>query len=61
MIRALPDLLSTSLFSRVTADLRNNLDRSAIEAVTGRQSDLTAAAAGQNGQVHRAQMAIDQS
>ncbi len=61
MIRALPDLLSTSLFSRGTSDLRNNLDRAAIEAVTGKQSDLTAAAAGQNGQVHRAQMAVDQS
>ncbi|WOI52935.1 flagellin [Parvularcula sp. LCG005] len=61
MIRALPDLLSTSLFSRVTSELRNDLDRAALEAVTGTRSDITAATNGRNGQVHRAQMAIDQS
>lgn len=61
MIRALPDLMSSSLFSRVTADLRANLDRSALEAVTGQKSDITAATGGRNGQIHRAQMAIADS
>ena len=61
MIRALPDLLSSSLFSRVTSELKSDLERTAIEAVTGQRSDLVEASAGHTGQVHRAQMAIDQS
>lgn len=61
MIRALPDLLSSSLFSRVTTDLKNDLDRAAIEAVTGRQSDVISAAGGRVGQVNRVQRVIDQS
>jgi flagellar hook-associated protein 3 FlgL len=61
MIRALPDLLSTSLFSRVTSELKSDLDRSAIEAVTGRRTDVAEATAGRTGQVHRVQQVIDQA
>ncbi|WP_031551136.1 flagellin [Parvularcula oceani] len=61
MIRALPDLLSSSLFSSVTTRLRADLDRSAMEAVTGTRSDVTQASGGKLGQVHRVRNILDQS
>ena len=59
MIRVLPDLLSSSMFSRVTSQLRHDLDRAAMEAVTGERADVTAASNGQLGQVHRVRYAIE--
>ena len=61
MIRALPDILSSSMFSRVTSELRADLDRAALEAVTGKRADIIGAAGGKTGQIHRVQRIIDQS
>lgn len=52
-INPFPDQLSNALFGRVTGRIRADLDRAALEAVTGRQSDVTLAANGRNGQVAR--------
>ena len=48
-----PDQLSGALFARLTGRIRADLDRTALEAVTGRRSDTTLAAGGRNGQVAR--------
>lgn len=59
MVASLPDLLSSGVFSRVTSKIRSDLNTAALEAVTGRRDDLTSAAKGQTGQVHRAQTVVD--
>ena len=48
-----PDLLSSATMSRVTMRLRGDLDRASMEMVTGERRDVTRAAGGQLGQVHR--------
>lgn len=54
-----PDQLSSALFGRVTGRIRADLDRAALEAVTGRRADVTLAANGQNGQVARVMRLAD--
>lgn len=61
MILATPDILSSARLADVTSRLRGDLDRAALEAVTGRRSDVTRAANGQLGQVHRAHRAVETS
>ena len=52
-MQVLPDLLSSARMARVTSRLKADLDRSAMEAVTGERRDVTRAVNGQLGQVHR--------
>ena len=54
-----PDQLSGALFGRVTGRIRADLNRAALEAVTGRRADTTLAVNGQNGQVARVMRLAD--
>lgn len=47
-----PDLLSYTRQNRATVQIRQQLDKAALETVTGLQSDLTAATNGQVGSAH---------
>ena len=58
-MRVLPDSLSAALMARVTQRVRGDLDRSAMEAVTGERQDVNRAVNGQLGQVHRLRRTLD--
>ena len=60
-MRVLPDTLSAALMARVTQRVRGDLDRSAMEAVTGERQDTTRAVNGQLGQVHRLRRTLDEA
>ena len=56
-----PDLLSSAMMNRVTARLRDDLDRAGMEMVTGERRDVTRASNGQLGQVHRLRRQADEA
>lgn len=58
-LSAFPDLLSFQKRVRVTADIKSRLETTSIEAVTGRQEDVTKAVNGNLGGAHLLQKAID--
>ena len=60
-MRVLPDTLSAALMARVTRAVRGDLDRSAMEAITGERRDVTRAVNGQLGQVHRLRRTMDEA
>ena len=59
LLSAFPDLLSFQQRNRVTSDIKARLQRTSIEAVTGRREDPTAAVNGNIGGAHLLQKALD--
>ncbi len=59
LLSAFPDLLSFQKRTRLTGDIKARLERTSIEAVTGKREDVTAAVKGNLGGAHLLQKAID--
>jgi flagellar hook-associated protein 3 FlgL len=54
-----PDLLSHARTNRITDQLKTQLERTSVEAITGRREDITAATGGNVGSAHLLKKALD--